>query len=220
MMGLYVARWNETLGSLHMNGDGFLQSIVVAITGASGVIYGVELVNWLLTNGHKVYLVMSEPARVVLKSEMNCDIKDFKEVASVFKPGLISWFDNKDIGASIASGSFLHDGMVVVPCTMSTLAGIAHGSSNNLIERSADVCLKEGRPLILVPRETPLNLIHLRNMVTVVEAGAKLVPAMPAFYSDSNDISDLVSFMVGKILDSLGIKNDVYRRYSPDGTRD
>ena len=97
---------------------------------------------------------------------------------------------------------------------MSTLAGIAHGTSNNLIERAADVCLKEGRTLVLVPRETPLNLIHLRNMLAAVEAGARMVPAMPAFYADSSRVSDLVNFMVGKILDSLGIDNDSYRRYN------
>lgn len=197
-----------------------MASIVVAITGASGVIYGTELVNWLLVNGHQVYLVMSEPARLVLKNEMNWDIKDSREAASFFKPGRLTCWDNHDIGAPIASGSYLHDGMVVVPCTMSTLAGIAHGTSNNLIERSADVCLKEGRRLVLVPRETPLNLIHLRNMLVVAEAGARVVPAMPGFYSDSRDIGDLVSFMVGKILDSLGIHNDAYRRYSLDPTEE
>jgi len=103
--------------------------------------------------------------------------------------------------------------MVVVPCSMSTLAGIAHGTSNNLIERAADVCLKEGRNLVLVPRETPLSLVHLRNMVAVVEAGARMVPAMPAFYAGAGGVKDLVYFMVGKILDSLGIDNDAYRRY-------
>lgn len=194
--------------------------IVVAITGASGVIYGTGLVNWLLINAHQVYLVLSEPARIVLKQELDWDIRNSRDVAKFLKPGKLTCLENSDISASIASGSYLHDGMVVVPCTMSTLAGIAHGTSNNLIERSADVCLKEGRRLVLVPRETPLSLIHLRNMMAAAEAGARIVPAMPAFYSDSLNISDLVSFMVGKILDSLGIPNDAFRRYSQDTDRD
>ncbi|MGI6513302.1 MAG: UbiX family flavin prenyltransferase [Syntrophomonadaceae bacterium] len=191
-----------------------MAKIVVAITGASGVVYGTELVNWLLINGHQVYLVLSDPARLVLKQELDWETKDCQEAARYFAPGSITCFDNSDIGAPIASGSFVHDGMVVVPCSMSTLAGIAHGTSNNLIERAADVCLKEGRTLVLVPRETPLNLIHLRNMLAAVEAGARMVPAMPAFYADSSRVSDLVNFMVGKILDSLGIDNDSYRRYN------
>ncbi|MGE5543569.1 MAG: UbiX family flavin prenyltransferase [Bacillota bacterium] len=193
-----------------------MAKIVVAITGASGVIYGTELVNWLLTHGNQVYLVVSDPARLVLKQELDWNIKNSQDVAKYFKPGQLTVFENSDIGAPVASGSFIHDGMVVVPCTMSTLAGIAHGTSNNLIERSADVCLKEGRRLVLVPRETPLNLIHLRNMLAVAEAGARMVPAMPAFYSAPREISDLVSFMVGKILDSLGIPNNAFRRYLQD----
>jgi len=187
--------------------------LVVAITGASGVIYGTELVNWLLTNGHQVYLIISDPARLVLKQELDWNIEDYQDVLKYFPSGQLICFENSDIGAPVASGSFIHDGMVVFPCTMSTLAGIAHGTSNNLIERSADVCLKEGRRLVLVPRETPLNLIHLRNMLAAAETGARMLPAMPAFYSDSREISDLVSFIVGKILDSLGIPNDAFRRY-------
>ena len=193
-----------------------MSKIVVAITGASGVIYGVELANWLLVNDHQVYLVLSEPARLVVKSELDWDI-DSRGLSAYFAPGHLSCFDNQDIGAPIASGSFLYDGMVVAPCTMSTLAGIAQGTSNNLIERAADVCLKEGRRLVLVPRETPLNKIHLRNMLAASEAGARIVPAMPAFYSGVEDIGDLVAFMVGKILDSLTIENNAYRRYSPAG---
>jgi len=191
-----------------------MAKIVVAITGASGVVYGTELVDWLLSNGHQVYLVLSDPARLVLTQELDWEIKSCQEAAKYFKPGNLTCFENSDIGAPIASGSFIHDGMAVVPCSMSTLAGIAQGTSNNLIERAADVCLKEGRKLVLVPRETPLNLIHLRNMLAAVEAGARMVPAMPAFYADSSRVSDLVHFMVGKILDNLGIDNDVYRRYN------
>jgi len=191
-----------------------LADIVVAITGASGVVYGVNLVNWLLANDHRVYLVVSEPAMIVLNHELGWNIRECKQATQFFSSrGRLICFDNHDISAPIASGSFRHDGMVVVPCTMSTLAGIAHGTSNNLIERAADVCLKEGRRLILVPRETPLSLIHLRNMLAVAEAGGRIVPAMPAFYSDSREIADLVSFMTGKILDSLDIPNETFRRY-------
>ena len=131
--------------------------IVVAITGASGVIYGTELVNWLLIHGHQVYLVLSEPARLVLKQELDWDLRDCRDIEKYLKPGHLTCFANNNIGAPIASGSHLHDGMVVVPCTMSTMAGIAHGTSNNLIERSADVCLKEGRRLVLVPRDPLLT---------------------------------------------------------------
>ncbi len=189
-----------------------MAKIVVAITGASGVVYGVQLANWLLRHDHVVYMVVSEPAKLVLKSELDWDL--YKHTVSDYmSSGQITCYENQTIGAPIASGSFLYDAMVIVPCTMSTLAGVAHGSSNNLIERAADVCLKEGRRLVVVPRETPLNIIHIKNMLSLAEAGGRVVPAMPAFYSNSETTEHLVDFMVGKILDSLGIDNDAYLRY-------
>lgn len=160
-------------------------------------------------------MVVSEPAKLVLKSELDWDL-DKHTVSDYMSSGQITCYENQAIGAPIASGSFLYDAMVIVPCTMSTLAGVAHGSSNNLIERAADVCLKEGRRLVVVPRETPLNIIHIKNMLSLAEAGGRVVPAMPAFYSKSETTEHLVDFMVGKILDSLGIDNDAYLRYQMD----
>jgi len=118
-----------------------------------------------------------------------------------------------NLGATVASGSAKSDGMVVVPCSMKTLSGITHGSSRNLIERAADVTLKERRPLILVPRETPMNLIHLRNMVSASEAGAIMLPAMPAFYQNPKTFEDLADFIAGRILDLLGIEQDLFPRW-------
>ncbi|MGE5398665.1 MAG: UbiX family flavin prenyltransferase [Chitinophagales bacterium] len=191
-----------------------MAKLVIAITGASGVVYGIELVNWLIVNGHEVHLIISDPAKLVIRDEMDWIIDSTEDMKNHLDIGSLYCYENGKIGSVIASGSFLHDGMVVVPCSMSTLAGIANGNSKNLVERSADVTLKEGRRLILVPRETPLNRIHLRNMLAVDEAGARIVPAMPAFYSRKKNVNDLVNFMVGKILDALGIENQAYERYS------
>jgi 4-hydroxy-3-polyprenylbenzoate decarboxylase len=124
--------------------------------------------------------------------------------------GSLRLHSNKDLGAGIASGSHGCDGMVIVPCSMKTLAGVAHGLSRNLVERAADVMLKERRPLILVPRETPMSLPQLRNMVTCAEAGAMVLPAMPAFYQGPKELSDLADFMAGKILAALGLKHNLY----------
>lgn len=188
-----------------------MSRFVVGITGASGVIYGVRLVDWLLDNGHEVHLVISEPAKLVLKDELSWD--DETDIMQYFNTGALYVYPNNKIDSAVASGSFLHDGMVVVPCTMSTLSGIAHGNSNNLIERAADVTIKEGRKMVLVPRETPLSAIHLRNMLAAVEAGVRIVPAMPAFYHQPESINDLIEFMVGKILDNLGVDNQLFKRY-------
>lgn len=186
---------------------------LVAITGASGVIYGVRLVNWLLTNDHEVHLIISEPGHLVLKDEMGWDLEEVEDIRPFFDSGNLVIHNIRNIAAVVASGSFHHDGMVIIPCTMSTLAGVANGLSTNLIERAADVSLKEGYPLVLVPRETPLNIIHLRNLLAAAEAGARIVPAMPGFYSHPSTIEEMVNFLVGKVLDSLGLKNDIFPRY-------
>lgn len=189
-----------------------MSRFVVGITGASGVVYGVRLVTWLLDKGHEVHLVISDPARLVLRDELDWD--PTADILEKFGPGLLFLYDNHKMDSAIASGSFIHDGMIIVPCTMSTLSGVAHGTSNNLIERAADVTIKEGRKMILVPRETPLSQIHLRNMLAAAEAGAKIVPAMPAYYHKPKDLNGLVDFMVGKILDTLRVPNDLFDRYS------
>lgn len=186
---------------------------LVAITGASGVIYGVRLVNWLLTHEHEVHLIISEPGQLVLKDEMGWNLEEVEDIRSFFDSGNLVIHNIRNIAAVVASGSFRHDGMVIIPCTMSTLAGVANGLSTNLIERAADVSLKEGYPLVLVPRETPLNIIHLRNLLAAAEAGARIVPAMPGFYSHPSTIEEMVNFLVGKVLDGLGLKNDIFPRY-------
>lgn len=187
------------------------KTYVVAITGASGVIYGVRFVEWMLQHGFEVHLIVSEPGRLVLEDEMGFDRS--LPLEALFSAGRLVCYYNNDIASRVASGSFRHQGMIVIPCTMSTLAGINAGTSKSLIERAADVTLKEGRPLVLVPRETPLSTIHLRNMLEASQAGIRIIPAMPGFYHHPESIQQLVDFQVGKVLDNLGIENDLYARY-------
>lgn len=188
---------------------------IVAITGASGVIYGIRLTETLLAQGHEVHLVVSQPGCLVMKQEMGWDLDQRPEerLRQYFPHANLYLYNNADIAARLASGSFITQGMVIAPCTMSTMAAVAHGSSNNLIERAADVILKERRPLTIVPRETPLSVIHLRNMLQLAEMGVSIVPAMPAFYHQPRSIDEMVSFMTGKILDIMGISNDSFKRY-------
>lgn len=189
---------------------------IIALTGASGVVYGLQLLAELLNREHEVHLVVSEPAALVLRQEMDWQqVSPLEEIIRGYlPPGKLFYYDNTDIAAPIASGSFITDGMIIVPCTMSTLAGVAHGMSNNLIERAADVMLKEKRLLVLVPRETPLSSVHLRNMLLLADIGVTIVPAMPAFYHRPESINDLISFMVGKILDVMKIPHENFRRYA------
>jgi len=188
---------------------------IVAITGASGVVYGTTLVNELLQKGIEVHLVVSRPACIVMEQELGWNLGDSpeKELGKYFPKGQLFLYNNADIAARLASGSFITDGMVIVPCTMSTLSAVSNGLSNNLIERAADVMLKERRPLVLVPRETPLSSIHLRNMLQLSDMGAAIVPAMPAFYHRPETIEEMVSFMTGKILDVMKIPNQTFKRY-------
>lgn len=188
---------------------------IVALTGASGVIYGLQLIAELLAREHEVHMVVSKPAALVLREEMDWprDIALEDEIRTYLPPGRLVYYDNEDIGAPLASGSFITDGMIIMPCTMSTLAAVAHGMSNNLIERAADVIIKEKRLLILVPRETPLSSIHLRNMLLLADMGAAIVPAMPAFYHRPESIRELISFMVGKVLDIMKISHNIFARY-------
>lgn len=178
--------------------------IVVAISGASGVGYGIRLLQVL--HGCVTHLIMSDSARKITEIETDFTPEEVEEMADhVYTPD--------DFTAPIASGSHLFDSMVVIPCSMGTLAGIASGSSETLITRAADVCLKEKRRLILVPRETPLSLVQLKNMVSAAEAGAVILPACPAFYSRPGTISDLVDVLVGRVLDLQGLENNLYGRW-------
>ncbi|MBZ4665692.1 flavin prenyltransferase UbiX [Mahella sp.] len=186
---------------------------IVGITGASGSIYGIRLAEELLKKGDEVHLIMTDNGRMVTAHEtgyaadtLTAHLKEYG--------GKLRSYDINDLFAPVASGSFKVDGMIVVPCSMAALARIATGISGNLLERAADVCMKERRRLILVPRETPLNSIHLGNMLALSQAGAVILPPMPAFYHGPQSISDVVDFIVGKILDNLGIENDLYKRWN------
>jgi len=192
-----------------------LSRYIVTMTGASGVIYGLELIAELLKREHEVHLVVSEPASLVLIQEMNWQNQKSIETAlrEYLPDGNLYYYQNSDIGARIASGSFIAEAMVIIPCTMSTLASVANGMSNNLIERAADVMLKEHRSLIVVPRETPLSAVHLRNMLRLAEMGVSIVPAMPAFYHRPESLNEIILFIVGKVLDIMRIPHDIFRRY-------
>jgi 4-hydroxy-3-polyprenylbenzoate decarboxylase len=155
------------------------------------------------------HLTVTDSAAKIIEIETDYQVKDVLDMADhVYAPN--------DFAAPFASGSHLFDAMVVIPCSMGTLSGIACGSSDTLITRAADVCLKEKRRLIVVPRETPLSLIQMRNMVSVAEAGAVILPACPAFYSRPKSLDDLVDVLVGRVLDLLGVENDLYRRWEGD----
>ena len=193
------------------------RSIAVAITGASGAIYATRTVAALLERGCHVELVVSDYGRRLLRDELGdtASIDKLGEYLAArygdgVRRGTSTLYSNKDLGAKIASGSQGCQGMVVVPCSMKSLAGIAHGLSRNLVERAADVMLKERRPLIIVPRETPMSLPQLRNMVLCAEAGAMIMPAMPAFYQMPKTLNDLADFMAGKILSALGFEHELY----------
>ena len=180
--------------------------IVVGISGASGAAYGIRLLQVLREKGCITHLVITDSAAKIIEIETNYLLKDVQDLADhVYGP--------RDFAAPIASGSHLFHAMVVIPCSMGTLSAIACGSSDTLITRAADVCLKEKRRLIIVPRETPLSLVGLRNMVAAAEAGAVVLPACPAFYSRPRSLDDLVDVLVGRVLDLLGVENDLYRRW-------
>jgi polyprenyl P-hydroxybenzoate/phenylacrylic acid decarboxylase-like protein len=185
--------------------------LVVGISGSSAPQYGIHLLRALHElDTVETHLILSEQAGENIKLEAGIDPHSVAAMASVVH-------DPRDYAAAISSGSFVTSGMVVVPCSMSTLASIASGITKNLLVRAADVTLKERRRLVLVPRETPLNLIHLSNMVKVTEAGATVLPPMPAFYHRPRSIEDLIAQTTGKILDQFGIEHDLYRRWSGTG---
>ncbi|RJS88648.1 aromatic acid decarboxylase [Candidatus Bathyarchaeota archaeon] len=180
--------------------------VVVAITGASGVVYGRRLLEVLREKGVEVHLIISRAGRLVVREELGLEPESLERLAS-------RAYDPEDLMAPLTSGSFKVDAVVVVPASMKTVAAIASGYSDNLITRAADVALKEGRTLILVPRETPLSALHLENLLRLSRMGVVILPAMPAFYHKPEKIGDLVDFIVGKILDQLGVDHDLYKRW-------
>jgi flavin prenyltransferase len=200
--------------------------LVVAMTGASGAPYAVRLIQVLCQLGRTIHFSLSPSAVQVLREETGreADLDRFDHATfGKLSPGRLVYHHYQDFMAGIASGSFHTAGMVIVPCSMSTLGAIASGISTNLITRAADVHLKERRTLILVPRETPLGVIHLENMLKVSQAGAIVLPAMPGWYHHPTRLGDLVDFVVGRICDQLGIPNSLIRRWGdemPDEPQD
>lgn len=186
--------------------------IVVAITGATGAVYGVRLLEHLrATPGVETHLVISDAATLTLHQETGLPRREVEALAHVVHK-------NREIGASIASGSFATDGMVISPCSMKTLAAVAHGLSDNLVARAADVILKERRRLIMMVRETPFNLAHLRNMTAVTEMGGIVFPPLPSFYNRPATIDEMVDHSIARVLDLLGMENSLAPRWA--GMRD
>jgi len=187
--------------------------IVVGLAGSSGPIYGIRALEVLKQMGIETHLVVSDGAKLTipLETKGRWTAEKVQALASVV-------YDNRDLAASISSGSFPTDGMIVAPCSMKTLAAIAHSFSQDLLARAADVTLKERRKLVLVPRETPLHLGHLRNMVCATEVGAVILPPVPAFYHEPTTVDDLINQTIGKILDQFQIEHALSRRWrSPPG---
>jgi 4-hydroxy-3-polyprenylbenzoate decarboxylase len=198
--------------------------ITLAFTGASGMPYGVRLLECLLRADIHVYLLYSQAAQIVARQEMNLALPARPAEAAAFfterfqaKPGQLQAFGREEWFAPVASGSNPADAMVVCPCTMGTLASIAAGLSDNLIERAADVMLKESRKLVLVARETPLSAIHLENMLRLARAGAVILPANPGFYHHPKDAAGLVDFVVARVLDQVGVAHALMPRWGEDG---
>ncbi|MGF1493716.1 MAG: flavin prenyltransferase UbiX [Microcoleaceae cyanobacterium] len=198
--------------------------LIIGVSGASGLIYAVRAIKYLLQADYQIELVASRAAYIVWQSEqavrMPPDIiqqeEFWREQAGVPSSGKLRCHPWQDVGANIASGSFRTQGMVIIPCSMGTVGKLANGMSSDLLERAADVQLKEGRKLILVPRETPFSLIHLRNLTTLAEAGVRIVPAIPAWYHNPQTIEDLVDFVVARTLDQLEIDCVPLNRWKED----
>ena len=189
---------------------------IIAISGASGSIYASTLLKFLAEKSFHLHIIISSVAKQVWTYEMNETWQDF--IQKIGEKTTIFVYNNNDLSARIASGSFRHNGMVVIPCSMKTVAGVANGYANSLIERGSDVCLKERFPLLLVVRETPFSLIHLRNMVQIAETGGQIIPASPSFYHGENNYKGIINFMVGKVLDAMGVENKLFNRwkYEPE----
>lgn len=195
--------------------------LVLAMTGASGAPYAVRLLEVLLRGGHEVHLLISPSGQAVIRQELGLQVDlqkfDLKQllpnIPAAELSGKLHYHHHHDYFTPVASGSFLTRGMIVCPCSGSTLSGIAHGSSQNLVQRAADVHLKEKRKLIVVPRETPLSLIYLENLRKLAEAGAVVLPAMPGWYHGVRDLQDLIDFIVARILDQLGIEHQLMKRW-------
>lgn len=184
--------------------------LIVGLSGASGIIYGIRLLETARDLGVETDLIMTDTAAEMVEIETSYSPEQVTALATRVH-------DSHDFTSPLASGGFLHNGMVVIPCSMKTVAGVASGFADNLLLRAADCALKEHRPLVFVPRETPLSVIHLRNMLTLADAGAIILPASPGFYHRPRDIGGLVDHVVGKVLDVLSIEHHLYRKWREDG---
>lgn len=185
--------------------------ILIAITGASGVTYGVKLLKALKDLEIETGLLISGPGKLVLKYELGIDSDDKLEEIKALAD---YYFEANEIDSSVNSGSFKFDSYIIVPCSMKTLSSIANGYADNAITRVADVALKERRDLVIVPRETPLRTAHIENMLKISKEGGVILPAMPAFYHNPENLNDITNFIVGKILDVLRIDNDLFKRWN------
>jgi 4-hydroxy-3-polyprenylbenzoate decarboxylase len=196
-----------------------MKAFIVAISGASGSIYGIRLIEALLKSGGFVHLCASHTAFSIIKTETGISwtgkkaSDTEKNIQKHFASKNVTYHSEYNLAAPISSGSFITDGMFIVPCSMKTLSGIANGYADNLVERAADVVIKEGRKLILSPREMPLSAIHLENMLKLSRLGVTIAPPVPAFYQNPKNIKDIVDFVVGKILDSAGVKHNLFKRW-------
>lgn len=195
-----------------------MKRFVLAITGASGAAYGRRMLEVLAATGAEIHVTVSAPAAKVAAHELGLRFNpdDGAETLRALlgeEPPRVAFHRAGDLEAPVASGSFRHDGMAIVPCSMGTLGRIAHGVSSSLAERAADVCLKERRKLVLVPRETPYSTIHLENMLKLSQAGAIVLPASPGLYAGATSVEDLVDFVVSRVLDHLGVENNLMQRY-------
>lgn len=196
-----------------------MRPYVIGISGASGVVYGLRLTRVLAELGYNLILTITSAARQVIQEELEMEIPDLNRddfLSRFFKPAVLErvrYYHYQDLLSPISSGSFPTSGMVIIPCSVSTLSQVANGASQNLLERAADVTLKERRKLILVPRETPFSAIHLENMLKLARLGVDIVPANPGFYGMPKRIDDLIDFVVGKVLDLLGIEAELFKRW-------
>jgi len=199
--------------------------VVIGITGASGAIYGVNLVKFFLDNGRRIELIISDNAVKVFKLELKLalsssspqenkkNLLDYLGIVNESQKSLLDIWHQDNVAACVSSGSYKTQGMIIAPCSMGTIANIANGTSNNLIARAADVILKERRKLVLLAREAPFNTIHLRNMLSLSEMGAIVVPASPGFYHQPLTLQDQIDFVIGKTLDVFGVENELFKRW-------
>ena len=194
-----------------------MKKIVVGITGASGSIYAKRLIEELASKGYLVHVIATDKGKQVFKYELSLDLKQW--IRELNQP-TVKLEDNQNLFAGVASGSHGFDAVIVMPCSMGTLAEISHGLSRNLLCRAADVALKEGRKLIIVPRETPFNTIHLENMCHLSKVGATIIPSMPGFYHHPQTLEDLVNFVVGKVLSYLNINHNLFKKWEDTNYED